>query len=142
MNREAIAVALFNLVKTPGALVTTSRRLKHWSDVPAEEQPALFQAQGKEAVDTSAQKMGAPNTHKIEFQLYIYTHSTDPTAPPSTLLNQILDAIEAAMTPTPGTKQTLGGLAQHAFISGSIETDEGVLGDQAVAIIPIEVLTV
>lgn len=142
MNREAIAVALFNLAKTTGGFITTSRRLKHWSDVSAEDQPALFQSQGKELVDTAAAKMGAPNTHKLEFQLCIYAHSTDIAVPPSSLLNPILDALEAALTPTPGTKQTLGGLVQHAFISGSIETDEGVLGDQAVAIVPIEVLAV
>jgi hypothetical protein len=142
VNREAIAAALFNLAKTPSQLVTTSRRLKHWSDVPAEEQPALFQTQGKENIDTGTQRMGGPNTHKIDFQLYVYVHNTDPTIPPSALLNALLDALEAALTPTPGTKQTLGGLAQHAFISGSIETDEGVLGDQAVAIVPIEVLAV
>ena len=142
MNREALAIALFNLIKTPSALVTTSRRLRHWADVPGEDQPAMFQAQGKESIDTAAQKMGGPNVHRLEFSVYIYTHSTDLTIPSASLLNPILDAIEKALTPTPGTKQTLGGLAQHAFISGSIETDEGVLGDQAVAIIPIEILAV
>lgn len=142
MNRESIAAALFALAGSTAGFVTKSRRLKHWSDVTAEDQPALFQSQGKETVDTAAAKMGAPNVHKIEFQLYIYVHSTDPTVPPSSLLNPILDALEAALTPTPGLKQTLGGLVQHAFISGSIETDEGVLGDQAVAIVPIEALAV
>lgn len=140
MNREAIAIALFNLAKTAPGLKTTSRRLKHWSDVPAEEQPALFQAQGKELVDTSLQKMGGPNSHKLQFDLYFYVKSKDPAIPPSSLLNPLLDAFEAAITPTPGTNQTLGGLAQHAFISGSIETDEGTLGDQAMAIVPVEVL--
>lgn len=142
MNREAIAAALFTLVKSLPGLVTTSRRLKHWSDVPAEEQPALFQTQGKENVDTSAQKMGASNLHRLEFSVYIYVHNTDPTVTSASLLNPLLDALEAALSTTPGTKQTLGGLVQHAFISGSIETDEGVLGDQAVAVIPIEVLAV
>ena len=38
-------------------------------------------------------------------------------------------------------KQTLGGLVAHAWIDGVIETDEGVLGDQAVAIIPVVIKT-
>jgi hypothetical protein len=29
-----------------------------------------------------------------------------------------------------------------AYISGKIETDEGVLGDQAIAIVPVEILCV
>ncbi len=142
MSRESIAAALFALASSTAGFVTTSRRLKHWSDVPAEDQPALFQSQGNESIDTAVQKMGGPNTHRLAFKLYVYVHNTDPTAAPASLLNPIVDAIEAKLTPTPGTKQTLGGLAQHAFISGAIETDEGVLGDQAVAIIPIEVLAV
>jgi len=142
VNRESVAAALFALASSTAGFITTSRRLKHWSDVPAEDQPALFQAQGKESVDVQVQKMGGPNTHKLAFQLYVYVHNTDPTIAPASLLNPILDAIEAKLTPTPGTKQTLGGLVQHAFISGAIETDEGVLGDQAVAIIPVEVLAV
>ena len=36
--------------------------------------------------------------------------------------------------------QTLGGLAAHAWTAGKIETDEGVLGGQAVAIVPVEIL--
>lgn len=142
MNRESIAAALFTLVSSVGGFKVTSRRLKHWSDVPAEDQPALFQAQGKEIVDITTQRMGGPNVHRFAFQLYIYVHNNDLNVVPSSLLNPFLDAIEAVLTTTPGTKQTLGGLVQHAYISGAIETDEGVLGDQAVAIVPIEVLAV
>ena len=36
--------------------------------------------------------------------------------------------------------QTLGGLVSDCWISGKIETDEGALGGQAVAIIPIEMI--
>jgi len=31
---------------------------------------------------------------------------------------------------------------QHAYIAGKIETDAGVLGDQAIAIVPVEILCV
>jgi hypothetical protein len=56
-----------------------------------------------------------------------------------------LDALEAALAPSPVTGiQTLGlpGMVRHVTISGKVETDEGVLGDQAVAIVPIEILCV
>ena len=34
----------------------------------------------------------------------------------------------------------LPAMVQHASIAGKIETDEGALGDQAIAIIPVEIL--
>jgi hypothetical protein len=56
---------------------------------------------------------------------------------PAIALNQLVDAIELALSPGPAfEEQTLGGLVSHCRIVGEIETDEGVLGDQAVAIIP------
>jgi hypothetical protein len=60
-----------------------------------------------------------------------------------TLLNPLVDAVEAALMPAATTGvQDLGlpAMVQHAYIAGKIETDEGVLGDQAVAIIPVEIL--
>jgi hypothetical protein len=61
------------------------------------------------------------------------------------LLNPLLDALEAALAPSPATGiQNLGlpAMVQHAYIAGKIETDEGVLGDQAIAIVPVEILCV
>jgi len=61
------------------------------------------------------------------------------------LLNPMLDALEAALAPLPATGiQNLGlpTMVQHAYIQGKVETDEGVLGDQAVAVIPIEILCI
>ena len=47
------------------------------------------------------------------------------------------------MAPAPATGiQNLGlpAMVQHAYIVGKVETDEGVLGDQAIAIVPVEIL--
>ena len=49
------------------------------------------------------------------------------------------------LAPSPATGiQNLGlpTMVQHAYIQGKVETDEGVLGDQAVAIIPSEILCI
>jgi len=49
------------------------------------------------------------------------------------------------LAPLPATGiQNLGlpTMVQHAYIQGKVETDEGVLGDQAVAVIPIEILCI
>lgn len=144
MSRESVAIALFNKISAPmtaAGAITVSRRLLHWADVQAADQPAVFLPQGK-SVPTQSQS-GLPVQWKASFEVYIYVHETDPTATPATKLNLLLDALEAALAPSsPGLKQTLGGAAVHCWISGPVETDEGTLGDQAVAIVPIELLYV
>lgn len=136
MSREAIYAALFDKLGASAGFVTKSRKLKHWSDVTASEQPALFQAQKSESAATVP---GQPTQWNYMVDVYLYANTGgDPNVAPSQILNPLIDAIVAAMAPEPiSNKQTLGGLVQHAWIEGAIETDEGVLGDQAVAIIPV-----
>ena len=147
LTREGLAVALFSLLQGIPGVVTCSRRVRHWADVPAEEQPAIFLAKGTELPLQSPD--GNPAIWKEEFTIHIYNHQTDPSVAPSTAINSLLDAVESRLKPVasgppgfPGSMQVLGDLTgriRHAWISGSIETDEGCLGDQAVAIIPIEI---
>jgi hypothetical protein len=63
----------------------------------------------------------------------------DPQAAPSTILNPLMDAVQNALAPDDPKLErcTLGGLVEHCWIEGRVETDEGALGDQAVAIVPI-----
>jgi hypothetical protein len=147
IDREQIYAALWSLASGAASFATKERRLRHWSQVTPAEQPALFMAekQGRAAVPV----LGAPTVWTLKADLYLYVHSSDPYLSPATLLNPLIDAVEAALWPTtigPGGRfvQTLGlpGIVQHAQISGDIETDEGVLGDQAIAIIPVEILCV
>lgn len=134
MNRESIYSALFDKVKTIAGLKTASRKLLHWNDVPINEQPALFQIQISE---TPTQEKGFPTVWELNVKFYLYVNSQ--TGYPSLLLNQYIDKIEEALKPNSQGFQELGGLVSHCWISGGIETDEGVLGDQAVAIIPINI---
>jgi hypothetical protein len=138
MIREDIYAALFNLVSAAPHLVTTSRKLKHWVDVSPSQRPALFQTQKHEAIMNST---GSPGKWMLEVDLYIYV-STAGAQHPGEVLNPILDFITAALAnPFPGQPQTLGGLVHYARVEGVIETDEGTLGDDAVAIIPVKMLT-
>jgi len=139
--REAIYAALFARLAATAGFVTIERRLRHWSDVTPAEQPALFLCQKAETAAVKA--LGAPTVWTLTVELYLYAHSSDPYRAPAAILNPLLDAVEAALAPLPATGlQDLGlqSMVQHAFISGKIETDEGVLGDQAVAILPVEIL--
>lgn len=138
MNREPIYQALFAKLSSINGFLTKSRRLQHWSDVPAGAQPALFQAQKSE---NAVKVRGIPTKWTVDLHLYIYAYSTDANASPSTILNPLVDAIENALAPDSTGNQTLGGLVSHCSIIGNIETDEGVLGSQAVAIIPIQIVT-
>jgi hypothetical protein len=139
--REPIYAALFDLVAGAAGFVTAERRLRHWSDVAPAEQPALFMTQKSETAAVKA--LGAPLVWILTVELYLYAHSSDPRLSPATVLNPLIDAVEAALAPAPTTGLEDLGLAamvQHAMIAGKIETEEGVLGDQAIAIIPIEIL--
>ena len=139
--REPIYAALFELIESAAAFITAERRLRHWSDVAPAEQPALFQSQKSETA--SVKVLGSPTVWTLGVELYLYVHSSDPYQAPAMILNPLVDAVEAALAPAAITGvQDLGlpAMVQHAYIAGKIETDEGALGDQAIAIIPVEIL--
>ena len=139
--REPIYAALFDLAAGAAGFVTAERRLRHWSDVAPAEQPALFMTQKSEVA--AVKTLGAPTVWTLLVELYLYAHSSDPYLSPATVLNPLVDAVEAALAPAATTgMQDLGlpSMVQHAMIAGKIETEEGVLGDQAIAIIPVEIL--
>ena len=140
MNREQIYAALFSRVSSIPDIVTASRRLKHWNDVPDHEQPALFQSQKDELANA---RSDLPTVWTFNVELYLYCHSGgNPDAVPATILNPLLDAIEDAFKPDYSGYQTLGGLVHDCVIDGRIETDEGLLGPQSIAIIPIKITVV
>ncbi len=141
MTREPIYEALFALLANAADFATASRRLRHWSNVEPAEQPALFQVQKRE---TAKSLEGSPAQWRAEVDVYVYCQAPDDETAPAIVLNPLLDALEAALLPAgadlaSGT-QSLGGLVKHCWIAGAIETDEGALGGQAVAIVPIEIL--
>jgi hypothetical protein len=138
MNREAIYSALVALLEdATGEWRTTSRRLEHWNDVPPEAQPALFQSQTGEFAVTVR---GQPTVWTLNVDVYVYCFDSSGK-PPAPALNDLIDSIQAALEPNAVEEaQTLGGLVHWCRIDGQIETDEGTLGSQAVAIVPISIL--
>jgi len=141
--RESIYAALWGLGTGAARFASANRRLRHWTDLAPIEQPALFMSEKGGHAATKA--LGTPIVWTLFADFYIYVHSSDPYLAAATLLNPLVDAIEAALAPSPATGvQNLGlpAMVQHAYIAGKVETDEGVLGDQAIAILPIEILCV
>ena len=141
--RESIYAALWTLGTGAANFASVNRRLRHWTDVAPAEQPALFMAEKGGRAVTKA--LGSPIAWTLYADFYVYVHSSDPYLAPAMVLNPLLDALEAALAPSPATGiQNLGlpAIVQHAYIAGNIETDEGVLGNQAIAIVPVEILCV
>jgi hypothetical protein len=79
----------------------------------------------------------------LNCRLFIYCENNDPAQPVSTQMNELLDSLTNALAPPVmphgSFRQTLGGLVQHAGISGEITIAEGLSG-QSEAMIPIEIL--
>src|SRR5689334_3080680 len=115
--REAIYAALWELGASAATFAGASRRLRHWADVAPAEQPALFMCEKGGRATVKA--LGAPIVWTLYADFYVYVHSSDPYLAPATVLNPLLDALEAALAPAPTTGvQDLGlpAMVAHAYI--------------------------
>lgn len=149
MNREPIDLgvfAFFAAIAAPDGsklFKTATRRVTTWDGVPPEDCPALLLLPSRERAE---RKKGLPTKWTGAYDLMLYVHTgaqNDPSVTPASLLNPLLDAIEAALTVDDPFDNacTLGGLVSHCAIEGDITKFLGSLGDEAVAIVPIEILT-
>jgi len=139
MNREAIYSALWAKLQSIDGFKSKSRRLQHWADVEKRAQPALFMAQTGEFAQTTT---GQPTRWTLKVSLYIYVHTT-MNQPPGPIINPLLDAVCNTVNELhPVTGRSLLGVdgVEWCRVEGNIETDEGTLVDQAVAIVPVTIL--
>jgi hypothetical protein len=154
LNREAIFVALnTRLAAVAGFAAPCSRLWASYADTPPEMQPALFLAAGDEQASGDRRQ---PTAWTLRPKLVLYTRNdADPMAAPSTLQNQLITAIEAALELTPGEAMgggifasdgdaphtTLGGLVSSCRIFGTMVKDEGLFQTQGIVEIPLEIIT-
>lgn len=140
INRENIFNELLNQLSSVYNFNTVSRRLKHWQDVPVAQMPALFLAQQHETVTQTTRQPAILTLHS---EIYIYVSTgTSQTINPFSILNPIVDAITNLFTASnyQNGNNSLNGLVHTCKLSGTIETDGGILGNIAVAIIPLEII--
>ncbi len=136
MNRENIYSAVFAKLEKLYDFKTTGRKVIHWDDVS--EQPALFMTQKNEDVKKTSRD--APPITTLHVEIYLYAKVEDGDTP-SIIMNDILDTITDALSADDlDNRTTLGGLVEDVWIDGTIETDEGSLGNQTVAIVPVSIL--
>lgn len=138
-SRETIFANLFTILQGAYAWQTVSRKLKNVQDVAPEAFPAAYQLQGNQALQYQG---GMPTKGTWEASWLLYSYSDNPNVPPSSGLNAMVDAVLAALKPADGpiVRNTLGGTVEYAAAEGNIEIFEGVLGDRAVAVVPIKIL--
>lgn len=140
MNREAIYSALWAKLEALDGFTTKSRRLLHWNDVNRYDQPALFMAQGNQQVITIT---GQESKWLLNADIYIYVQTDGE--PPAPIINPLIDAVcntVNAIHPITGRSDLMveDAVIEYCRVEGTIETDEGTLGNLAIAIIPIVIL--
>ena len=62
INRETIYAALWTIGAGAARFASANRRLRHWSDVAAAEQPALFMSE--KGGHAAIKRLGAPIAHR------------------------------------------------------------------------------
>ena len=124
--------------------LTVSRRVKLFSDVPTDQQPACFQA---EWASEEVQVSGMPyKTTLMANWIVFQAVAKDPAALGSVENNHILKGIRRVLEPQPNDRgypdrrNTLNGLVHHCFISGRIFKDPGDIDAQGMLVIPIKLL--
>lgn len=141
-TREQISVALFNLLaqnQTLASLCKTITRIPQmWTAVQEANKPYLLLFKGGPATETYEQPQNtriALTKYIVHYNLWLYL-TADPTGTTvaETLINNIADAIDAALQAAPqtppgrplpggsfGERQTLGGLVNNCWLDQSSE---------------------
>jgi hypothetical protein len=120
--------------------VVRSRKLRHFAKQTRQDSPALFQVEPREK---AAQKtgLGTLRTLHASWVIYFATDANNPNDVGIAQIDDILDALDAAIAPPPGsTKQSLGGLVHHAFVDGEIDKIPGDDDGQGMIIVPLSIL--
>lgn len=138
-TREPIYNALFNLLAASASYKIKSRKLRLWTEVDAADKPALFMTEHEE--DAVEPGRGLPSKTTLGVEVFIYIASNSPGISGASILNPLLDALDAAIAPDPITgTQTLGGLVSHCWVEGRTIKDPGDLDGQGLAVVPIRIL--
>jgi len=143
-TRETIYQALFVKLSQCYQFKTISRRYRLPNAVTQEQRPAMFLVEGNELVVQDF--TGKPGETTLNVMLYVYTWAKgreDTGPPPISLLNPIVDAVVAVLTPDlVMLTQNLGlpGIVHHAWIEGEIGKRAGDFDGEGLLTIPIKIL--
>lgn len=141
--REDAMNALLNVIANAYPWkVGPARRLRLWGDVPAVSRPACFLFEG--SPETYSWSETAVPKRTIEAKLFIYLNAKDPSTIGASLVNAVLDALDAAFalagSDVVSGRHTLGGAVYNCHIEGKVLKDPGDLDGDALLIVPIKVV--
>lgn len=154
-TREQVFSALAALLSDVPGINSVSRRMSMPADFDGSNllPRLMIWEQNETTIHTgSNQGLGIPPKRTWDAWLVIYftnpsvmSPGTNPDSlvPGATIINPILDAIEAALAPNVVTNtQTLGGLVSHAWIEGPTTVALGDVDTQGFggAVIPVRML--
>lgn len=143
-SREDVMSAFMELAQETADFKLVSRKFKAWEDCNNTEFPALFVLDHSEThVRMTGMGEGLPVAATINATAIIYVRDeqADKTIPPATQLNNMLDAFEATIAPSPLTLvQTLGGRVRHVWIEGEVFKEPGDVDGQGIIVIPLKIL--
>lgn len=156
LTREQVSNALFKCLQAAFNFNMASREPAPPSQGPGAAQPALYLANpNDEETQMNQTRAGGLTQYKMKFVAIVYCQrpasSTDPQgAPAISLLNEIADAFDAALTPVPPNGLAYQNLAlfnngvgacQHAWCEGVVHKDDGTVAQPQMAMVyPITVL--
>lgn len=135
VDTEAAMAALFALTDPLTQFKTKSRRLQFVEDMQPEALPAVFQNQIQRADEFTLNQMTAS---VVDLEWYVYAFQADELAPSTPILNPLVDAVLNQLPPV-GPLLRIGGVAMTVSRSGPTHYFEGLLGQRAVARIPLRV---
>ena len=135
--RETIMAALFAKLKAIPGLTTASRRNRAPEQIVPALSPALFLLEDGE--DYAPRSAPLPPKRRLMPKVVFYNDiGTDLNAVPATAINQLLDALDAALSPNdPSNLFTLGGLVDSVVVQGEVKKAPGDVTGKSVAIVPL-----
>jgi hypothetical protein len=144
--RKAIAAALLKQLTAGGQFTKTGRRDRAPEQAATPGKPGLFLVKPREN-NTYNDTRGLPPIREMHFLAVIYTDvSNDATAVPADDIDDLLDAIDAALAPAVldqlnnSGRQTLGGLVYDCRVEGESDLAPGDVQGKGQTVVPIRVI--
>jgi hypothetical protein len=139
-TREQILNALLAVLTTTGSFALVSRRDRAPEQIGPGQSPALFLIDKGEHYERKSLNLPPIRTLRVE-AIFYNDVGADLNLIPTTIVNNALDALDAAMAPdNPRTGLfTLGGLCYSCLISGEMPKVSGAKTGKGGAIVPIEI---
>lgn len=139
-TREAIMTALLAKIAASSTYASVSRRNRAPETITPAQSPALFLFEDAETFVRAGPARAPVRT--LTAKAVIYNNAgTDPNAVPAKVVNNALDALEAALAPDDIARNacTLGGLVNGVLIDGEIVKAPGDITGVALAVVPIRI---